>query len=100
MQSAASSSEIQPSKEHARYVTACPVGCTAQLTATRIALPEGALLACGECGQLVSQATAARYRETMRAFDALDFNQPTGGELARRIDVANRRLRRIEKLLR
>ncbi|MGZ5120646.1 MAG: hypothetical protein ACXWCK_31620 [Burkholderiales bacterium] len=39
-------SEIQSPKEHARYVTACPVGCTAPLTATRIALPEGSLFAC------------------------------------------------------
>jgi hypothetical protein len=46
MQSAASLSEIEPSKEHARFVTACPVGCTAPLTATRITLPEGFLLAC------------------------------------------------------
>ncbi|MGZ5127361.1 MAG: hypothetical protein ACXWC1_31740, partial [Burkholderiales bacterium] len=65
-------SEIQSPKEHARYVMACPVGCTAPLTATRITLAEGALLACEECGQLVSQATAARYWETMRAFDAVD----------------------------
>lgn len=81
-----------------RYIRMCPVGCSAPLTPTAIALPEGALLECGACGQLVSQASAARYWETMRDFDALDFNQPAGRDLERRRRVAERRLRRISKL--
>jgi 2-polyprenyl-3-methyl-5-hydroxy-6-metoxy-1,4-benzoquinol methylase len=35
----------------------------------------------------------------MRAFDAVDFNQPTGRELERRIQVARRRLKRIARLI-
>jgi 2-polyprenyl-3-methyl-5-hydroxy-6-metoxy-1,4-benzoquinol methylase len=77
------------------YLTRCPVGCDAPLVATAIELPEGALLRCAECGQLVSQVTERRYCETMAAFDRADFNQPEGRELARRNQVANRRLRAI-----
>jgi len=57
------------------------------------------LLRCAECGQLVSQVTEARYLETMREFDRADFNQPTERELARRSEVAARRLSRIARLL-
>ena len=85
--------------DQARYIESCPVGCARPLAATRIALPEGPLLRCPECGQLVSQVTAARYWETMAQFDRADFNQPTGGELARRFEVAGRRLQRVAALL-
>jgi SAM-dependent methyltransferase len=81
-----------------RYVEICPVGCSSKLRPTVIGLPEGPLLECVACGQLVSQASASRYWETMRDFDALDFNQPAGRELERRTRVAERRLRRIAKL--
>jgi len=74
------------------------VGCAAPLAATDIVLPEGALLRCPECGQLVSQASAARYWETMAQFDAPDFNQPAGRELERRFTVARRRLATIARL--
>lgn len=89
--------------EHAesagRYITACPVGCAAPLEPTDIVLPEGPLLECAACGQLVSQVSRARYWETMRAFDEPQFNQPTQRELARRMSVAQRRLKRIAALL-
>ncbi len=82
-----------------RYIESCPVGCAAPLVATDIVLPEGALLRCAGCGQLVSQASTARYRDTMAQFDRPDFNQPAGRELARRFAVARRRLRTIAALL-
>jgi 2-polyprenyl-3-methyl-5-hydroxy-6-metoxy-1,4-benzoquinol methylase len=81
------------------YINACPVGCTAPLLETNINLPEGPLRRCTGCGQLVSYASAARYRETMTQFDQTDFNQPTGRELERRNQVAFRRLRRITAIL-
>lgn len=81
------------------YLETCPVGCTAPLAVTGIVLPEGPLLRCPGCGQLVSQVTAARYRETMAQFDRADFNLPRGRDLARRDQVARRRLRRIAALL-
>lgn len=75
------------------------MGCAASLTATDIVLPEGPLLRCADCGQLVSQATPVRYWETMAQFDRSDFNQPAGTELERRNRVARRRLRVVAKLL-
>ena len=82
-----------------RFIESCPVGCAAPLLATDIVLPEGPLLRCADCGQLVSQASATRYRETMARFDRSDFNQPAGRELERRFAVARRRLRVIAALL-
>ncbi|MCC7483970.1 MAG: class I SAM-dependent methyltransferase [Burkholderiales bacterium] len=82
-----------------RYIESCPVGCMAPFVATGIVLPEGPLLRCPECGQLVSQITAAAYHESMARFDEASFNDPAGRELARRNEVAARRLRRIAALL-
>lgn len=82
-----------------RYIDSCPVGCSAPLAATGIMLPEGPLLRCAECGQLVSQVSAARYWESMSHFDSADFNQPEGRELERRNAVAAKRLRVICRLL-
>lgn len=82
-----------------RYIESCPVGCSLPLVETGIVLPEGPLRRCTDCGQLVSQATEARYRETMTQFNQADYNQPVGRELARRSRVAHRRLRTIAKLI-
>lgn len=82
-----------------RYISACPVGCSTPLAVTDIVLPEGPLLACPECGQLVSRVSAQRYWETMGQFDRADFNQPAGRELERRFEVARRRLSRMAALL-
>ena len=82
-----------------RYVTACPVGCEARFRTTVIVLREGPLLECTACGQLVSQATPARYAETMTAFNEAGYNRPVGRELERRQRVAKRRLRRIAAFL-
>lgn len=80
-------------------MTACPIGCSAPLIPTALVLPEGPLLECVECAQLVSQVTLARYRDTMRAFDRLDPDQFSGRELERRKFVASTRLQRIAALL-
>jgi 2-polyprenyl-3-methyl-5-hydroxy-6-metoxy-1,4-benzoquinol methylase len=81
------------------YVTVCPVGCRAPLISTALQLPEGTLRRCSQCGQLLSAASESRYRETMTAFNAPDFNQPAPPELERRRKVAGRRLRSIARLL-
>lgn len=81
------------------YVIACPVGCNAALIPTTLVLPEGPLLKCEECAQLVSQVTLARYWDTMGAFDRLDSDHFSGRELERRKSVARRRLQRIAALL-
>jgi len=82
-----------------RYVISCPVGCDAALTPTAVLLPEGPLLRCTACGQLLSQASEARYLGTMTQFDQAEYNQPAGRELERRNRVAHRRLRTIARLL-
>lgn len=81
------------------WISTCPIGCSAPLTNTALVLHEGALRRCTACGQLVSSATIARYRETMAQFDASEFNRPQGRALARRDAVARRRLARIAGLL-
>ena len=81
------------------YITACPVGCAKLLAATNIVLPEGPLLRCAGCGQLVSQVSTVRYRQTMEQFDRADFNQPGPRELERRFKIARRRLNAIAALL-
>ncbi len=81
------------------YITLCPVGCSAPLEPTAIVLPEGALLRCAECGQLLSRIDERAYRESMRKFDGQGFNLPAPREAERRIRLARRRLDRIGTLL-
>lgn len=54
-------------------ITACPVGCTVPFETTPIVMPEGPLLRCPECGQLVSQCSEALYWQSMQ-----EFNDPRG----------------------
>lgn len=56
-----------------RYLTSCPVGCAGDLLETDIVLPEGALLRCSVCGQLLSQCSENRYWQSME-----EFNDPQG----------------------
>jgi SAM-dependent methyltransferase len=82
-----------------RLIERCPVGCDSTLDPTDIRLPEGALLRCSACGQLVSQIGAEAYTRSMQAFNAADFNRPDPGALDRRQRVARKRLQRIASLL-
>ena len=83
----------------ARFVETCPVGCIAPFEATDLVLPEGALLRCTACGQLVSQIAEDDYYRSMQAFDSAAFNLPNAHESRRRFAVARRRLDRASKLL-
>ena len=82
-----------------RLIQHCPVGCDAPLVASAIVLPEGPLLRCAGCGQLVSQITTATYQRSMAAFDSPEFNRPSSSESARRVALARRRLARAARLL-
>ena len=82
-----------------RLIESCPVGCDAPLVASAIVLPEGPLLRCAACGQLVSQITTADYQSSMAAFDSPEFNRPSSSESARRVALARRRLARAARLL-
>lgn len=81
------------------YIACCPLSCAAPLEPTKLMLPEGPLRRCTECGQLVSAATEARYRETMLAFNAPTFNALSPPELERRHAVARQRLNTLSNLL-
>jgi ubiquinone/menaquinone biosynthesis C-methylase UbiE len=82
-----------------RYLTSCPVGCGADLVVTDIALPEGRLLRCGACGQLVSQISESAYSNSMRALEVSDSNLPDEDASDRRMENATRRLTRVCELL-
>lgn len=75
-----------------RYLTSCPVGCAGELLETGIVLPEGVLLRCGECGQLLSQCSTRRYWESME-----EFNDPQG--TLPNAKSVNRRFKRGKKFL-
>jgi 2-polyprenyl-3-methyl-5-hydroxy-6-metoxy-1,4-benzoquinol methylase len=81
------------------FIAQCPVGCTSTLEPTAIVQPEGVLLRCSACGQLVSQIGAAAWAQSMQAFDAADFNLPNPRETERRQRVAHKRLARITQIL-
>ena len=82
-----------------RFIENCPAGCVAPFEATDILLPEGALMRCTACGQLVSQMTEADYHRSMQAFDSTAFNLPNARESKRRYAYARRRLARALRLL-
>lgn len=56
-----------------RYLTKCPVDTHTELLKTNILLPEGVLLKCKICKQLISQCTEKTYLASM-----LEFNDPIG----------------------
>jgi SAM-dependent methyltransferase len=64
------SQEIEP------YITKCPLGCKASLKTTDIILPEGCLLCCTECGQLISQCSTLQFLETMTQFNTFNGTWP------------------------
>jgi len=52
------------------FFTQCPVGCDSRLLESHIVLPEGALMKCSDCGQLLSQCDESVYNEAMKRFDS------------------------------
>jgi 2-polyprenyl-3-methyl-5-hydroxy-6-metoxy-1,4-benzoquinol methylase len=82
-----------------RFITACPLGCSAPLQPTPIVEPEGALLRCEACGQLVSQCTEEQYREALRKWDTRSGTLPDTGSEQRHRTVSGRRLSTLLRLL-
>ncbi len=82
-----------------RYLNICPVGCNAPLETTGYVLPEGALLRCTACGQLLSQCSEARYWESMQEFDDPQGTLPDARSEARRFRRSRKFLDRIAGLL-
>jgi 2-polyprenyl-3-methyl-5-hydroxy-6-metoxy-1,4-benzoquinol methylase len=77
----------------------CPVGCDAPLETTDHVLPEGALLRCTKCGQLLSQCTEARYWQSMEEFEAPQGTLPSERSLASRFRRSKKFLDQITRLL-
>lgn len=77
----------------------CPVGCDTPLETTNHVLPEGALLRCTKCGQLLSQCTEARYWQSMEEFEAPQGTLPSERSLASRFRRSKKFLDQITRLL-
>ena len=87
------------SNPESRYLNACPVGCDAPLEVTPYHLPEGALLRCQACGQLLSQCSTAHYWQSMQEFDDPQGTLPVAGAEQRRFRRSKSFLDQIVKLL-
>lgn len=86
-------------KSASGYIESCPVGCQSKLQITDILLPEGPLLRCPECAQLVSQCGEERYWQSMREFDDPRGTLPAADSTQRRFQQGSRSLRIISRLL-
>jgi len=82
-----------------RLITTCPVGCGRDLVETDIALPEGNLLRCAACGQLVSQIDASAYAESMAEFDSATGTLPGAASQQRHDQRAARMFDRLRGML-
>ncbi|MFO7462079.1 MAG: class I SAM-dependent methyltransferase [Desulfatiglandales bacterium] len=72
-------------------INECPLGCTSGFEPSHIVLPEGPLLKCRDCGQLVSSANEETYK---RRFQPFDENNPIDPNPS----VHRKRLRKVERL--
>jgi len=82
-----------------RFITQCPVGCGAPLVASEIVVPEGALLRCAACGQLVSPCSEDAYRAALAKWDTAAGTLPDSRSLRRHSRVSRRRLETVLALL-
>ena len=82
-----------------RFITQCPVGCGAPLVASEIVVPEGALLRCAACGQLVSPCSEDAYRAALAKWDTTAGTLPDSRSLRRHSRVSRRRLETVLSLL-
>ncbi|HET7834017.1 MAG TPA: class I SAM-dependent methyltransferase [Gallionella sp.] len=82
-----------------RFLKTCPVGCNAPLETTSYLMPEGALLRCTACGQLLSQCSEARYWQSMQEFDDPKGTLPKAGSERSQLRRARKFLDQISKLL-
>lgn len=81
------------------YLSVCPVGCDGTFLVTDIDLPEGPLLRCAGCGQLISQCSEEKYRQSMREFNTAEGTLPKPDSRQRRFIRSKRYLEQIEGML-
>jgi len=82
-----------------RYIESCPVGCSAPLEEIDLVLPEGPLLRCPECGQLVSQCGETEYVRSIARWNTSTGTLPGSESAARHEQLSTRRLRKMLALL-
>lgn len=83
----------------ARFVQQCPVGCGAPLVESQVVLPEGPLLRCAACGQLVSQCSEDAYRASLGKWDTAAGTLPDARSTRRHASVSRRRLATLMTML-
>ncbi len=81
------------------YVSTCPIGCSDSLCETDIVLPEGHLLSCPVCSQLISQCSEHRYEQSMSEFNTAEGTLPGKDAVKRHFQRTSRRLYAIAKRL-
>src|SRR3954453_20095171 len=81
------------------YITACPVGCGDTLDASGLAMPDGRMRRCRECGQWISAVSEARYLDSMREFDVPKGTQPNAESQRRRFLQSERKLTQVVRRL-
>ena len=82
-----------------KYLSKCPIGCESTLVTTNISMPEGNLLGCSLCGQLISQCTENRYHESMEEFDVAHGTTPSVNNQKRSSKLHTKRLMQITSAL-
>ncbi|HPD56822.1 MAG TPA: class I SAM-dependent methyltransferase [Smithellaceae bacterium] len=81
------------------YISTCPVGCLDLLRETDIVLPEGHLLSCPTCGQLISQCSKLRYEQSMSEFNTAEGTLPGKDAVKRHFQRTSRWLYAIAERL-
>jgi 2-polyprenyl-3-methyl-5-hydroxy-6-metoxy-1,4-benzoquinol methylase len=82
-----------------RFIRCCPVGCDGELCETTVSLPEGCLLSCSTCGQLVSQIDESRYETALTQFNSWQGTLPPHSAQRRHDQRAARIFHRIRLML-
>jgi len=82
-----------------RLIARCPLECNVGFDTSDVLLPEGPLLRCRGCGQLLSQVSAERFHRSMAEFDDPRGTAPDAQAIDRRRALARRRLENIRALL-
>jgi 2-polyprenyl-3-methyl-5-hydroxy-6-metoxy-1,4-benzoquinol methylase len=75
-----------------RLIRQCPIRCGAPRVESPIVLPEGPLLRCAACGQLVSQCSEDAYHAALAKWDTAAGTLPDARSMRRHASVSRRRL--------
>ncbi|MDH5298102.1 MAG: hypothetical protein OEV91_03705, partial [Desulfobulbaceae bacterium] len=83
---------------NSQFITTCPIGCGNAFNLTDIILAEGPLKKCSVCGQLVSQCSEERFRQSMAEFNVPQGTWPTEENAPSLYRSVEKLLRQIEKI--